>query len=1138
MEFCHLHVHTEHSLLDGYGSAKQYIAKAKDLGFKYIACTDHGNQDGLIKFQKEADKQGIGPILGCELYVVPDASVKVPKEFRHHITVLVKDNDGWQNLCRILTEANLHGFYYKPRADFEMLKKYSKGLVFLSGCTATVLTSQAGRDFFLELDALCPGDCYLEVMPHLFDDQITVNKTCLEYGLSLVNGSLVASNDCHYVNEDDDIVQEILLSIQTKAKWSDKDRFRFETKGLFLRSAQQMKDAFQEQGVLTKSQYLLAMRNTVEIAEKCSNFRIKKQDIFLPSILTKDESEDDFLEKLVHEGYNRLFTPLADLELEDDPVYHERFLEEFDMIKKKKFVRYFLVVWELIEWCKKNNIMTGPGRGSVGGSLIAYLIGITTVDPIKYNLLFSRFIAADRTDLPDVDVDFEDIKRPLIRGHLEEMYGKNNIASVSTFMSMKGRAAIRDVARVFEIPYGEVDEFAKTIEDEENGENSIEAALKNPEGQSFYRKHPDVAKGAVRLEGQTRGVGQHAAALIISADDLTQGTKCNLSTRSGQEVVNWDKDDIEYVGLMKLDILGLNTLSILNETRRLVKENHGKEIIFEKIELDNPQVFEMLSNGQTVGVFQFNTWATTKLSKEIGVDNFGLMSDVIALVRPGPSDSGMTADYIKRKHGGKWRKKHRIYEHITKDTFGIIIYQEQVMQVISEVAGLSYSISDKIRKIIAKKRDVKEFEQYKQMFVDGCKKEDTLSETEALEFWLALEKHASYGFNRSHSVEYAMIAYWCAFCKLFFPAEFLCANLSYGSDGKKEELVKEARRLGLNIILPRIGVSDSHKWVVKDGNLYVPFIEIKGVGEKVAADLLKYKPPAPQLVEVHSKVKSKPKQQGFFDIQKEEEPKTVLKEVKEKKIDKLLKAIGAVGDNSEEDLSKYFSFDVTADKRDEFPNLHRCLGFDFPPTNLDAILSLDVTQGFIRGKIHTAKFQNPELLYCQDCDLVKQCRRPVLPSPGRYNLAIIGEAPGKKEDDDGEGFVGRSGDLTWKELGRHDLIRRYFHVTNCVKCFPSLSKTPSAGHLIACKKWLDEEIKKADIRLALVFGNTGLKYFKGEDGGITKYNGKAEWLEAYSMWAVFCVHPSSVLRNPENKRDFQLGIASFAEKINLLGGLK
>ena len=1128
MEFCHLHVHTEHSLLDGYGSAKQYIFKAKELGFKYIACTDHGSQDGLIKFQKEAEKQGLNPVLGCELYIVPDASIKVPKEFRNHITVLVKDNDGWQNLCRILTEANLHGFYYKPRADFDTLKKYSKGLVFLSGCTASVLTSKMGRDFFMELNDLCPGDCYLEVMPHLFDDQVAVNKICLEYGIPLV-----ASNDVHYVNEEDDKVHEVLLAIQTKAKWSDKSRFHFETKGLFLRSVQEMKAAFKAQGVLSKSQYLLAMRNTADVAEKCSNFRIGKQDIFLPSILMRDESEDDFLEKIAHDGYHRLFTPLIDLE--DDAVYHERFLEEFNMIKKKKFVGYFLVVWELVEWCKKNNIMIGPGRGSVGGSLIAYLIGITTVDPIKYNLLFSRFIAEDRIDYPDIDLDFEDIKRPLIRGHLEEMYGKNNIASVSTFMDMKGRAAIRDVARVFEIPYSEVDEFAKIIGDEEDGENSIEVAAKTPEGHRFYQKYPEVLKIAIRLEGQCRGVGQHAAALIVSADDLTQGTRCNLSTRSNQEVVNWDKDDAEFVGLMKLDVLGLNTLSILNETRRLVKENHNKEIVFEKITLDNPQVFEMLSKGQTVGVFQFNTWSTTKLCKEIGIENFGLMSDVIALVRPGPADSGQTAEFTKRKHGGKWQKKHRIYEHITKDTFGIIIYQEQVMQVISEVAGLSYSIADKIRKIVAKKRDVKEFEQYRQMFVDGCKKEETLSEKEALEFWLALEKHASYSFNRSHSCSYAMIAYWCSFCKLYFPAEFLCANLSYGSDGKKEELVKEARRLGLSIVLPKIGVSDAHKWVVKESKLYVPFIEIKGVGEKVATELLKYKPPEPQVVTLQQK--TKPKQQGFFDI-REEEPKTVLKEVKEKKIDKLLKAIGAVGDEPEEDLSKYFSFDVSVDKRDEFPNLRRCLGFDFPPKDLEDMLSLELPIGYIRGKIHTSKFQNPELLYCQSCDLVRQCKRPVMPSPGRYNLAIIGEAPGQNEDEQGEGFVGRAGDLVWKELGKHDLIRRFFHVTNCVKCWPNQIKTPTARHLTACRKWLDEELKQADIKLSLVFGNTGLKYFKGEDGGITKYNGKAEWLEDYGMWVCWAIHPASVLRDPKNKVDFQSGIANFAEKINVLGGLK
>lgn len=1127
MEFCHLHVHTEHSLLDGYGNAKQYISKAKELGFKYIACTDHGNQDGLIKFQKEAEKQGVSPILGCELYLVPDASIKKAGEFRHHITVLVKDEDGWQNLCKILTEANLHGFYYKPRTDFDTLKKYHKGLVFLSGCTSSVMITKEGVDFFLELFDLCSGDCYLEVMPHLFDDQINLNKLCIGQTIPLV-----ATNDCHYVNEEDDKVHEVLLSIQTKAKWTDKNRFRFETKGLFLRSAEQMKLAFQKQGVLLKSQYLSAMRNTIEIAEKCCDFRIKKQDIFLPSILAKGESEDRFLKKLCYSGYEKIFgVP------EWSQSYIDRFDEEFDMIKRKNFVRYFLVVWELTEWCRKNNIMIGPGRGSVGGSLIAYLMGITTVDPIKFNLLFSRFIAEDRIDYPDIDLDFEDVKRSLIRGHLEEMYGKNNIASVSTFMDMKGRAAIRDVARVFEIPYGEVDEFAKIIQDEENGGNSIEAASKTPEGFSFVRKYPDVLKIAAKLEGQCRGVGQHAAALIVSADDLTLGTRCNLSVRSGQEVVNWDKDDTEYVGLMKLDVLGLNTLSILNETRRLVEQNHGKKLVFEKIELDNPQVFDMLSQGQTVGVFQFNTWPTTKLCKEIGINSFGLMSDVIALVRPGPADSGMTADFIKRKHGSKWQKKHRIYEHITRDTYGIVIYQEQVMQVISEVAGLPYSTADKIRKIIAKKRDVKEFEKYQQLFVDGCKKEDTLSTKEALEFWSALEKHASYSFNRSHSVEYAMIAYWCAFCKIYFPAEFLCANLTYGSDGKKEELVKEARRLGLKIVLPKVGVSNSHHWVVKDNNLYVPFIEIKGVGEKVAKDLLEYQPPEPKRVIIDQKV-VRMKQKGFFDEDKVEEPRTVLKEQKERKIDKILKAIGAVGNEPEADLSKYFSFDVIGDKRDEYPNLHGRLGFDFPPEDLDSILSLNVPEGFIRGKIHQAKFQNPELLYCRECDLVKQCKRPVMPSSGRYNLAIIGEAPGKNEDDEGRGFVGRAGDLVWKELGRHDLVRRFFHVTNCTKCYPGTIKTPGDRHLAACKRWLDEEIRKADIRLALVFGNTGLKYFEGEDSGITKRNGETEWLEAYSMWVCWCLHPASVLRNPDSKKDFQIGIANFAEKIHLLGGLK
>jgi DNA polymerase-3 subunit alpha len=749
------------------------------------------------------------------------------------------------------------------------------------------------------------------------------------------------------------------------------------------------------------------------------------------------------------------------------------------------------LVHELVLWCKSNDILVGPGRGSVGGSLIAYLIGITAVDPIKYDLLFSRFIDENRIDYPDIDMDFEDAKRPLVRQHLEELYGKNHIASVSTFMKMKGRAVIRDVSRVFDIPYKDVDEFAKAIFDEENDNNSVEQAAKDtPEGLRFTEKYPKAVDYAIRLEGQIRGTSQHAAALIVSAEDLTQGTRGNLAVRSEQEVVNWHKDDAEYVGLMKLDALGLSTLSVLGEAKRLIKQNHGHDIVFDKIALDNNQVFEMLSRGETVGVFQFNTWATTKLVKEIGVEDFGMMSAVVALVRPGPADSGMTADFTKRKHGSKWVKKHRIYERITKDTFGIIVYQEQVMQVINLVAGLPYTVADKIRKIVAKKRDAKQFAQYEQMFVEGCQKEGTLSVAEAKEFWEALQNHARYSFNKSHSVEYAMISYWCAFLKLYFPAEFICANLTYGSDGKKEELVKEARRIGLKVVLPRLGISDAHKWVVKDGNIYVPFIEVKGVGPKLADDIARYKPPTGD---------------GFFCLA-ERQPSG--------KMGKLIEEIGADGNNPKGDLAKYFGFDISGILNPIESRLPDCYAI----------------------KKH---WRDPELLCCKGCALRDHARQPVLPSFGIYNVMIVGEAPGFDEDAEGKGFYGKAGKLLWAELFKYSLTRRWFHVTNVCKCFPGPVKTPKADHIESCSTWLDKEIKMTGARLCLGLGNTALKYFKGEDGGITKLSGTLEWVESKGIYVLWCVHPSSVLRNPaENKRMFEEGIRNFANKIQSMGGFK
>ncbi len=1449
MPFCHLHVHTEHSLLDGVGKSIDWIKKAKQLGQAHLALTNHANIDGIIQFQNIARKEGIKPILGCELYIVPNMFDKKNKT-RFHITALIKNETGFQNLCKMLSLANLKGFYYKPRVDYQTILDNCEGLIFLSGCSKTALMDEKGGEFLNDLYKKINDNFYYEVQPHNFKEQKDINQYIITW---FNDGNIVATNDCHYINEEDDILQEVLLAIQTKAKWNDSDRFKFKIKGLHLKSEKEMYKAFLKQGILNEDQIETAINNTMEIAKKCENFEIKKKDIWLPAVKgIKDE--EGRLEFLCKKGYEKIFNSSF-----WQNSYKERFIEEFELIKKKDFVRYFLLVHELIEWCKANDIMIGPGRGSVGGSLIAYLIGITTIDPVKYNLLFSRFIDEGRNDLPDIDIDFQDDKRHFIREHLEELYGKNNISSVSTFMKMKGRGVIRDVSRVFDVPLKEVDVFAKAIIDD--GDDSIQTAISNTkEGEYFQRKYPQVVDLAIKLEGQIRGCSQHAAAIIVSAEDLTQGTRGNIAMRSNLEVINWDKDDAEFLGLMKLDVLGLNTLTVLSNTKKLIKQNHDKEINFEKIQPNNQQIFEMLSKGETVGVFQFSTWPMTKLAKEIKISNFNDMVAAIALVRPGPADSGMTNDYIARKHGKKWQKKHKIYEEITRDTFGLIVYQEQIMQVISKVAGLSYSIADKIRKIVSKQRNVKEFEQYKDIFIAGCKEQETLSEKEANEFWATLEKHARYSFNLAHSTEYAMIGYWTAFCKLYYPAEFICANLTYGVERQKEKLVEEAERLGLEVVLPKVGVSNASKWIVKDKKLYVPFIEIKGVGEKTAENFVSYK-------SNNNHTKSN-KQIGFFSLKNEIEiPEKIIS------TEKILRDIGAFGEEPTGDLDYYFSFKVTQTKEVKYPNLKKINDI----ISINKLLSLDIEKNQLKGMIQENRYQNPKVLYCEDCELRKECKRPVMSSKGIYNMMICGEAPGcisgdslidtafrdkskfpngipirdlvgkedifvysfdienqkmviakakkiwrtgvkkvwrityewwfntpsgrilktdsikvssnhkfllkkwqhknpfkginkkndrdylsideglsighslqpfyrtigeycdigvksdqkirenrflleyklnrklknkkeqchhidenklndnwdnlkfnmidehsrhhtsknnpmhnlihkqkhqsivqsieyknkmsikmkeilkdsvlhqnrlkqicdtnpqrritvknkhkndpiyrynylmgllkrkntkntlkeirakfkldfpnesfppvdnhkimsieycgeeevfdmeiekydnfavngifvhnSKENEEGKGFIGKSGDLLWSSLNKHDLSRRMFHVTNCVKCWPSETKTPNSEHIKLCSQWLDDEIKNLKPKLCLALGNIALKYFKNEDGGIMKLCGTTEWIEEKKIWVSWGLHPSAVLRNPKNKELFENGIKNFADKINLLGGV-
>jgi DNA polymerase-3 subunit alpha len=966
-------------------------------------------------------------------------------------------------------------------------------------------------------------------MPHNFTGQKKINEQCLDFQLQIPEIKLVATNDCHYIREEDSETQEVLLAIQSNAKWSDKNRWRFSVQGLFLRSTEEMRKAFIQQGILNGNQIEEALNTTMEIAEKC-NFQIKKKTISLPSVPgIGDEDPGKFIFSLAE---SKLLEMGKSWTTEKLNTYFDRLCNEWETINSKGFSQYFVVVWELVKWCKENKIMVGPARGSCGGSLLAYLLGITTsMDPIEYGLLFSRFIAEDRIDFPDIDLDFQDDRVDMIREHLEAIYGKDHISSISTFLTMKARGCIRDVSRVFEVPLPEVDIFAKSIEESsENGGSNISAALDTDIGKSFCQKYPHVCEHAIKLEGQCRGVGQHAAAIIISKESLAEGYRGNLALRSSKIVSNWNMADSEYVGLMKLDVLALNTLTVLNETKRLVEENTGTILEFENIPLNDQGVFQMIHAGRTNGVFQLSAKASTQLAKRIRANNICELSDIIALVRPGPADSGMTEEYIHRKNEKtKWDPIHPIYEKITGNTYGNIVYQEQVMEVINKVAGLPYSTADKIRKIIGKKRDVKEFKPYKDAFVKGCIKQKTLSKNQAEEFWVGLQKHANYSFNRSHSIAYAIIGYWTAWCKFFYPNEFICASLTYGSESKKEELLQEAYEMGIKVITPKIGISEPIKWKSSKDNLYIPFIEIKGVGEKAAKRCAEIQP---------TRVAVK---KGFFWPRKESNISFAGSNIP-KSLNQILQNINAFDKNENEslDIEEYFAFRIPGRQ----PKLHTNLSKIVPNYNKKNLgtkwLNLDFDRVplkdpkcLIQEKSYTPK---KSLSRCFDCKLREECKQPIYSSPGFFNVAIIGEAPGKDENEQGKGFVGRAGKLLWDELVKYGLRREDFHVGNAVKCFPSQSKTPTADQIKICsEKWLIQELNEIQCRLILAFGNTGLQTFLGKKSGITQLQEKemTQWSEKFSAWVCFCIHPAAILRqdNKENRMLFEMGIENFINKI-------
>jgi len=718
IDYCHLHVHTEYSMLDGMGTTKQYAQRAAKLGFKYLGITDHGSIDGLIKFQKACLEHDIKPVLGCEMYIIPELEEEKKERVRGHICLFAKNQEGFANICRLLTFAHMEGFYYRPRITYETLLEHCKGLVITTACPLSFLRVYTdGKRFFGDLYDSIGEDLYCEIMPHNTNLQKGTNK--LKIAMAKKYGcKVILTNDCHYVLKKHHRSQEVLLAIQRKASWNDPKRWKFDIRNMHLRSIKEMTKAIKEIGFY-KKEYLT---NTIEVAEKCSGFRIPKMKVRLPRVKEAPKgakAEKKFILDLCKESYKRKWG----IPIESRKDYYGRLMEEYNLITKKKFHRYLLIVWEFVKWCKENDISIGPNRGSAGGSLINYLLGITTIDPIKHKLIFSRFINEDRIDFPDIDIDFEHEKRHLVRKHLESVYGYKRVAGVSSFNRMKSKAIIKDVARVFDVPFKEVNEFTKFVEDNESHTGIQDAINKYEQPKEFAKKYPKVVRFAKSLEGQIKNYGKHAAAVVLSKSDIGTSGRCYLlKSKDGDANINWEKDDTEYVGLIKIDVLGLKQLSVLAEAKRLIKQNKNVHVDFDSIDLDDKEVFKDVTKGNTIGIFQFGTYASTELVKKMGIEEFRHLSDATALVRPGPAKSGMTSEYIRRKHGGKWEKKHKIYEEITKDTYGVIVYQEQVMEVISRIAGLHYSVADNIRKIIGKKRSAKEFKKYERQFIRGCKK--------------------------------------------------------------------------------------------------------------------------------------------------------------------------------------------------------------------------------------------------------------------------------------------------------------------------------------------------------------------------------------------------------------------------------
>ena len=786
--FVHLHLHTEYSLLDGAIRISELPGRLKEMGMDACAITDHGSMFGCVEFFKAMKAEGLKPIIGCEVYVAPGSRFENPvgntQRAYHHLILLVKNNEGLTNLNRLVTAGWTEGFYRKPRIDKELLEKWHEGLVCLSGCLAGEVASLLKEGRYNEAEAAAVwydelfgrGNYYLEIQSNFLKDQGPVNASMVK--LSRKTGiPLVATNDCHYLKQEDSEVQEVLMCMQTGAKLSDPDRMKFETDDFYVKSETQMRRFF--------SEIPEAVDNTVKIAQMC-NAEYDFDTIHLPKYDVPQGFADNkaYLKYLVTSGLENRFKirgAAADAE-----VYIKRADYELDVINSMGYTDYYLIVWDFINFAKTNGIMVGPGRGSGAGSLAAYAIGITDVDPIRYTLVFERFLNSERVSMPDFDVDFCYERRQEVIDYVTRKYGQDRVAQVITFGTLAARSCIRDVSRVLDLPYSRTDKIAKMIP--ESMGMTIKAAMElRKDMREEYEADPDVKKVldiAMKLEGMPRHASTHAAGVIISGVPITDIAP--LSVNDGNVVVQFAKADIESVGLLKFDFLGLRTLTVLRDAADMVKSNYGIDINFDKIPFDDQNVYDMIGRGDTVGVFQLESAGMTSFMKDLKPSSIEDVTAGISLYRPGPMDQ--IPKYIRAKHdAASIQYDHPLLEPILNVTYGCMVYQEQVMQIVRDLAGFSMGQSDNIRRAMSKKKKSL-MEKYRRLFIFGGVDETGrqiegalnrgVPEEVADKIYNEVVVFAGYAFNKSHAACYAIVGYYTAYLKYYYPAEFMAAMMN------------------------------------------------------------------------------------------------------------------------------------------------------------------------------------------------------------------------------------------------------------------------------------------------------------------------------------------------------------------------